>query len=295
IDVFDAGIISPNSELADEFAVEAGQTEVQTNMGTISEDDIEQHAWYAAAAICSPDQLNEWSCKACKMVAGPDIALSHFGNVTSETRGFVLVSDVGKKIVVSFRGSNGTQNLLTNFKLALEPFSVIPQAGAKVHSGFLTATLSCIEEAYDIVANILNDVARQDYAVYIVGHSMGASMASLGAVWLKEALGLDWDRFRIITYGQLRTGNLQFAKWYDSLPVKVARVVNSNDRVPHLFQDMAILVHHHNEVFLDSSGNLIRCRSDVLEDPDCSNSVPPPLSDRIHLYFRSTVFGVTAC
>ncbi|KAJ9048008.1 hypothetical protein DSO57_1039394 [Entomophthora muscae] len=96
VDMDQFGDLVPKNEFmptnaSSEFAAMLGQTPVKTAMKVVSTEEIDDHAWYAAAAICPNDQLNNWSCKSCKKVPGSGANLVHFWNDTAQTKGFVLV------------------------------------------------------------------------------------------------------------------------------------------------------------------------------------------------------------
>ncbi|KAJ9048007.1 hypothetical protein DSO57_1039393 [Entomophthora muscae] len=72
---------------------------------------------------------------------------------------------------------------------------------------------------------------------------------------------------------------MQFAQWYDGQPVATARVVNFNDRVPHLFQSFNLcLVQYHTERSLPQRPPhplQNRCPG----GPACSNSITSDFSN----------------
>ncbi|KIH59629.1 triacylglycerol lipase [Ancylostoma duodenale] len=50
-----------------------------------------------------------------------------------------------------------------------------------------------------------------DYGVWVTGHSLGASMASLAASYVISTQGINGSDVLLITYGQPRTGDWAFA------------------------------------------------------------------------------------
>ncbi|KAI9298717.1 isocitrate lyase and phosphorylmutase [Neoconidiobolus thromboides FSU 785] len=136
-----------------------------------------------------------------------------------------------------------------------------------------------------------------NYKIRVVGHSLGGAMASLAAIKIKDKLNLSWDKLELYTYGQPRTGNVQFAEWFDALPITVARSVNYNDPVPRLPPRLTLNYSHHlNELFINGL-SASYCSTSVLEDPNCALSTPDTELDvNAHLtYYNVSLSASTAC
>ncbi|KAI9298700.1 alpha/beta-hydrolase [Neoconidiobolus thromboides FSU 785] len=144
---------------------------------------------------------------------------------------------------------------------------------------------------------LLQNQQYSNYKIKVIGHSLGGAMASLAMLKIKDKLNLPWDKLELYTYGQPRTGNVQFAEWFDALPITVARSVNYNDPVPRLPPPSVFnYAHHTNELFInESSANY--CNPSVLEDPTCALSVPTKLLDaNSHLtYYNVPLAASNAC
>ncbi|XP_035716685.1 lipase-like [Folsomia candida] len=121
-------------------------------------------------------------------------------------------------------------------------------------------------------------------------------MASL-FVYLMTSLDQFPDtNYVLITYGQPRTGNMEYANYMNALPIPMARVVSGADKVPHIqiipkyvlgmlnLPTGIMYVHHGQEVWL-SDNEIYYCSKQVYEDPDCSNSVGRNYHLLDHLHF----------
>ena len=80
-------------------------------------------------------------------------------------------------------------------------------SGVKVHQGFITAFNSASDIVLSTVTSQLN--AYPTYSLVVTGHSLGAALASLGAVSLKS--NFPSTSLKLYTFGQPRTGNPDYA------------------------------------------------------------------------------------
>lgn len=110
-------------------------------------------------------------------------------------------------------------------------------------------------------------IRRNPYMdLWIFGHSLGGSIASLAAAWISSLGIVEAERIRFVSFGQPRTGNLKYAQLFDDLvnynliyiilfqvPYKY-RVVHRGDSITKLPTRIPMLdstlFHHRYEVFL---------------------------------------------
>ena len=83
----------------------------------------------------------------------------------------------------------------------------------KVHQGFITAYNS----ASDVVLSTVSAQVKAypSYSIVITGHSLGAALASLGAVSVKS--NFPNASVALYTFGQPRTGNPAYATLAESV------------------------------------------------------------------------------
>ena len=100
--------------------------------------------------------------------------------------------------------------------MALVPFQslgVISSSGARAHKGFLNAYNSV---APHVLSTISDQIAKYpDYSLISTGHSLGGALASIAGVSL--ASNFPDTSLRLFTYGQPRTGNVEYAQMTERL------------------------------------------------------------------------------
>jgi hypothetical protein len=146
-------------------------------------------------------------------------------------------------LIVAFRGSEGPTGidglkdwLLTNaLNLLIQPEGKLSTdflaagVGAKLHQGFVSAITEVWGTLFPLVEA---EVKAKDRGVWVTGHSLGGSLALLGA-WLLKRKFVPIDA--VYTFGAPMVGNKQVAEAFDrEFPGKIFRYVNTPDPVPLL-------------------------------------------------------------
>lgn len=147
------------------------------------------------------------------------LALDEFFD-TESTQGFIATDSARSLKVLAFRGteSRSIRDLMTDLNTGPKTFPL----GGKVHKGFF--------DAYQTVkARIDSRLEAHSGPLLITGHSLGAALATIAAVYHPPAA--------LITFGSPRTGDADFAAHLQSLVDRgaVRRYVNCCDvvaRVP---------------------------------------------------------------
>ncbi|KAI9298702.1 alpha/beta-hydrolase [Neoconidiobolus thromboides FSU 785] len=251
---------------------------------------------YASAALCNDTSLKAWDCKPCKNVEGTQL-VTIFNNFFSSTKGYIAINHYSQAIILTFRGTKSLINWGSNLELIQIPFGSVNGTGALVHIGFLGDMESVSGLFLDGLKSLLQNPLYSSYKIKIIGHSSAAAIASLATIKIKDKFDLPWNKLELYTYGQPRTGNVQFAEWFDTLPITVSRSVNYHDPVPRLPPlSLFNYAHHTNELFINGT-SVTYCDSSVLEDPNCALSVPSKeLNPNAHLSYYNVSFDVTdAC
>ena len=101
------------------------------------------------------------------------------------TFGFVAYDNSSDIVSVAFRGSFDTVYWIDDMDYAMTAYSYGPE-GAKVHEGFLRAYNSVADQVIDALKAYLAEHPTATIAV--TGHSLGAAMATLAALDIKERL-----------------------------------------------------------------------------------------------------------
>ena len=87
----------------------------------------------------------------------------------------------------------------------------------------------------------------------ITGHSLGGALASLFSLYMKDQLKWDNPRISLITFGQPRVGDSNYASAHDKFisPNQKLRLVYRYDIIPHLpSSDITRYRHHSREVWI---------------------------------------------
>lgn len=121
-------------------------------------------------------------------------------------------------------------------------------AGGKVSKyfgdAFLTLWTSGMKD--DVTALIQK---YPNYEIWVTGHSLGGSMASLAASYIVANKIKTGDKVKLITYGQPRTGNTAWAVAHDAQMAYSYRVTHNRDVVPHIPEEgLEDYKHHKAEV-----------------------------------------------
>jgi pimeloyl-ACP methyl ester carboxylesterase len=145
-----------------------------------------------------------------------------------DTNGFIGYRGNDESIYVVFRGSESIPNWLSNLDAILTAYSHC--AGCEVHKGFYKA-------ASNVFAVVQKEVARlkqqfSNFKVVVVGHSLGAALATLVLAELKTTYGV--NNIRLVNFGSPRVGNDEFASWFSALIQDRMRVTHHKDTVPHV-------------------------------------------------------------
>lgn len=130
----------------------------------------------------------------------------------------------------------------------------------RVHSGFFNAYKTVRSDVYNEVKKLLPDNLIEA-KVLVTGHSLGATLATLCALDLKEKYPqLD---INLYTYGSPRVGNKHFVNYFKK-KIKVSwRIVNDKDIVPSVPPRFSFLKqwigyrHIPHFKFIDSNGQYV--------------------------------------
>lgn len=217
--------------------------------------------FFASTGYCQPDATLAWNCGSnCE-------ANSDFEPVASGGDGddvqfwYVGYSPSLSTVIVAHQGTDPSQieALLTDVDFVLSPLDsgLFPGISSDilVHSGFRDAQARSAQDILRAVTTALSE--HNTNSVTLVGHSLGAALSLLDAVYLP--LHLDAS-YTVVGYGLPRVGNQEFADYLDAfLPGKISHVNNKQDPVP-ILPGMALGFHQPSgEVHIDSSDNWNSC------------------------------------
>lgn len=216
---------------------------------------------------------------ACTANPGFDLTL-HGGDGQAVQFFFVGYWPSQNAVVVGHQGTESVPAALADADAGFTSFdsSLFPDlpSGILGHSGF-------IGEQKNTASTILTEVKRlissnNASTVITTGHSLGAAIAEIDALFFKQNLPSSVD-VRSVTFGTPRVGNAAYAKYFDSqLLGKFFRVNHGSDPVPVVPPTSAGFVHPTGEVHLLSLGGAVACPGeDDAVDSQCQIRTVPTL------------------
>ncbi|KAG8935712.1 hypothetical protein FRC02_006760 [Tulasnella sp. 418] len=243
----------------------------------ISSSEISSYTSYtnlARAAYCASNIVATWACgAACRALPGMVIYLTG-GNGQDVPNYYVgyLPSIASAVVVHEGTSPDEIESLLVDanfFFDELEP-AYFPGIGTaiKIHNGFTNAHAKSSPAILNAVKKILSE--RGVSKVTLVGHSLGGAIAILDAMSLRLTLP-STTKFKIVTYGQPRVGNQEFADYVDRYFPDYARITNDLDIVPIVPGRFLGFRHSSFEKHVTSNGVWYACSGQDNEaDPYCS-------------------------
>ena len=220
-------------------------------------------------------EILSWKCACCKKLSSGVGKPRIINNTHANLFGYVVEdSDIGAT-VVSFRGTVGAS--LRNWIEDLHFSKTTPYKGSptvRVHKGFY--------EAYFLLRTQIHQLVNSKPLVIVTGHSLGAALAQLCALDLRESFpGM---QVSTVSFGTPRTGNQAFSDYFSAvLAGNMMRVVHWKDIVTGVPPTELGFWHSPHEAFYSQTFTLIST-CDGAEGKNCSDSV---LSDSVldHLMY----------
>ncbi|KAI0258631.1 lipase [Gloeopeniophorella convolvens] len=192
--------------------------------------------YFASAAYCSPSTTLTWTCGS-DCSANPGFhPVASGGDGGGTQYWYVGYAPAQDSIVVAHQGTDRHKILaeVTDARVVLHPpdaalFPGLPPS-VKVHSGFAREQEKTAPLVLAAVQRAL--AAHPGAAVAVVGHSLGAALALLDAIFLRLQLPSS-VAVRAVCYSMPRVGNQAFADYVDQTPrLDVARPTSRRDPVP---------------------------------------------------------------
>lgn len=134
-----------------------------------------------------------------------------------------FVSANSRMVLIAFRGTEPSE--LKDVKADIKVIKEKSVVG-RVHRGFKGA----LDGVWPSLLDHVKRVRTNNQKIWVTGHSLGAALATLATARLQ--ISNDIPVQGLMTFGQPRTGNKEFATAFDSAMVgKVYRFVNNTDLV----------------------------------------------------------------
>ncbi|RAK99984.1 lipase family protein [Aspergillus ibericus CBS 121593] len=259
-------------------------------------DDYSFWVQYAAAAYCEPNYVSKaghkltcWAGNCPQVEASDATILYDFSNTTStDTSGFLAVDTTNQAIVLSFRGSYSIRNWLADATF----FYTDPKlcTGCEAELGFWSSWTNVRDNITTILTPTLTKYP--DYELVIVGHSLGAAIATLAAADLRHS----GHKATLYAYASPRVANPTLAKYITNQNQGGNyRFTHTDDPVPNLPLQVMGYAHVSPEYHITAKGNSSVSTSEVVvyqngDDPRGNTGllgIPDLLDvDAHHWYFE---------
>ncbi|VDN20150.1 unnamed protein product [Gongylonema pulchrum] len=226
------------------------------------------------------------------------------------------ISESPNYIVVAFRGTRSKLQLIAEILASMTEPKAKFIGGGSVQRYFHSA----FESVWPDMWHSLRKLTRGNVTrpVLFTGHSLGGALASLASTkfaYFCYRRGVDVD-IRLVTFGEPRPGNRNFAFVHDALVPNSFRIVHQGDLIPHLpnclvnVRTFACIsrfnfgpYHHGIEIWYPQNmteTSLYRICLDKPrnEDQTCSNSIYCHYNIHDHLFYfgeHVSEYGISGC
>ncbi|KAL6738097.1 triacylglycerol lipase [Ancylostoma duodenale] len=213
--------------------------------------------------------------------------------------GFTAVLDKHKAIAVSFRGTQGMLQLFEEAKQSAMKSWSVWAFGGQVSKYFKQAFFNIWDNGMRADFKALRE-KYPDYEVWMTGHSLGGAIASLAASYVVGTKMVNQTMVKLLTFGQPRVGDWEFADMHDEQIKFAYRVVRWRDLVPQIpSSDFYGYYHQGTEVFYTTSmypRQFVICEPRG-ENKECSATIWSTSIDDHLVYFGKTVseYGKNGC
>jgi hypothetical protein len=138
------------------------------------------------------------------------------------------------EVYLAVRGTESVEDWVVDASAKLTDYSLVPGYG-RVHKGFFRVYADMAQAVREAIDAACRQVGTPD-AVFITGHSLGSSLATLAVPDVLENTLVDVHDARVRHYdlASPRTGDAAFAARYNANGAVTYRVVNSTDLVPEV-------------------------------------------------------------
>lgn len=170
-----------------------------------------------------------------------------------------------RQVVVAYRGSSNTKNWVEDFKFDLVAY---PPCQCLAHRGFLQVQDRVSGWVYEQVKALA--LKRGYSGVLLTGHSLGAAVATLGALDLKRR---GMAVLPVYTFGEPHVGDRHFAA-YVAQELEKYRVIHNRDIVPHV-PPFPVYYQPPTEIwYAEGMATYTVCSATNGEDMNCSEQLP---------------------
>lgn len=223
---------------------------------------------YQIMTECLPKRIELWNVPPISQLFPKVSDITVIYNSTGSNIGYVAYDSESSTSILAFGGTHNLDNWLEDLNAFFLNFDKCQ--GCEVHKGFYQAFNNLKDK---ILASFINLVSKhQNSRTAIIGHSLGAGMATFAFMSLYDQINID----DFYTFGSPRIGNNKFVEYFNGNFEKTtkARITHNKDPVPHLPSSILGYSHVNTEIFYqEDSTKFIICKENI-EDPVCSLQFP---------------------
>ncbi|KAJ6468005.1 alpha/beta-hydrolase [Mycena vitilis] len=264
-------------------------------------DTFIRPALFSRVAYCSSASITAWTCgKPCNALKNITF-LQSGGDSAAVPLYYIAHSAQDEALVVAHEGTDPTHllSILNDVQLGLVPLNAsrFPETAGtdiKVHDGFQQT----FERTADgLLAGVMSGLASTGVKkVFVTGHSLGAALASMTGVLVKNAVDPSVE-VTVTGFGLPRGGNQAWADFVDT-KIGMSFVTNQHDPVPIVPPKALGFQHSSGEVHIvdDSQINLVACPGQDNENCATGNSLlTSNILNHLGPYFADITFGTPEC
>ncbi|KAF8576843.1 alpha/beta-hydrolase [Ramaria rubella] len=258
-------------------------------------------ALFAQIAYCSPPAVLSWNCGApCEELAGV-VPISGGGNDGTIPFYYVAHDTTAQSIVVTHQGTDSSNPLsvINDAEIILEPLdqTLFPGVDSSIetHDGFAK---TFARTANDILGNVTAALKANNLnKVEVHGHSLGAAIAVMDAVFLRQHLDPNVT-ISTTVFGLPRGGNQAWANLVDQSTPGLVHIHNKNDpvgTVPPRFLDYQ---HPSGEVHIQADNSSVNCPGQENQDSECIDGqsiLNTSVDDHFGPYYANISMGHSFC
>ncbi|KAF5369800.1 hypothetical protein D9758_001176 [Tetrapyrgos nigripes] len=265
-------------------------------------------AQFSRVAYCSSAAVTSWQCGPPCDALGNDIDVFQAGGDDGLVPMYFIAHDPSQDtIVVAHQGTEPENflSVLNDVQFFLEDLNTTRFTSAEgkdiqVHNGFQKT----FERTADgVLSGVLNGLATKGASkILVTGHSLGAAIASLDAMMLKQEVDPSIE-ITTALFGLPRVGNQEWADFVDEqLGGQLTRVSNQDDPVPIVPPRTIGFRHPSGEIHInavDDNGeatDVVTCEGQENSECSAGNTVlTASVSNHLGPYFDDISFGGDAC
>ncbi|CAE6456816.1 unnamed protein product [Rhizoctonia solani] len=249
------------------------------------------YGWFASAAYCPPKSRDNWQCKSCQEDSVKDFQLYKYGgDGDKEQYWYVGWWPSHNSVVVGRQGTDfeklyaapplhcvprqltfvdSSWPVITDVTLVQVPTDRFPMCPneATIHLGFLESH----KRSIDSISGAVEDILKEHHGAQVitVGHSLGAALATLDGMYMKQKLGYNVEVITR-TFGGPRVGNKAFADCVDATIPDFVRITNKRDPIPILPPVISGYHHPSGEKHINLEGMWHNCAGQENLNKNCS-------------------------